>query len=342
MYKTKPTWEQFEDLVKRILEANNFRIQIHSPRGDPGFDFLGDFGNDRWAIEVKYYRTARARPSLIKAAAARVANNGLLGGAQRGMLVISSVLTTGLRLVLEEKFSITFVDRTDLRNYALVYPDLAEELDALLEADPDYVRELSVRREAPWFKSRPIDERDAPPSDTKGSELCNRLKETKRGKQGWSDYERLCIDILKYLFPNDLQGWHPQKRTDDGVSRYDFVCRVRPMTEFWSFLVEHLNSRYIIFEFKNYVGKIKQGQVLTTEKYLLERGLRKVAIILTRVGADKNAFKMMQGAMREHGKLVLVVDDEVLCRMLHMKEQGEDPTDCLFELADDFLLSLPR
>mgnify|MGYP003642331571 CR=1 FL=1 len=342
MYKTKSTWEQFEDLVKRILEVNNFRIEVHSPRGDSGFDFLGLFGHDRWAIEVKYYRTARARPSLIKAAAARVANNGLLGGTQRGMLVVSSVLHTELRLVLEEKFSITFVDRTDLRNYASVAPDLAEELDALLEADPDYVRELSVRDEAPWFKSRPINERAAPPSDNKGSELCNRLKETKRGKQAWSDYERLCIDVLKYLFPNDLQGWHPQKRTDDGVSRYDFVCRVRPMTEFWSFLVDHLNSRYIIFEFKNYVGKIKQGQVLTTEKYLLERGLRKVAIILTREGADKNAFKMMQGAMREHGKLMLVVDDVILCKMLHMKERGEDPTDCLFELTDDFLLSLPR
>ncbi|KZX67390.1 hypothetical protein A3724_11155 [Alcanivorax sp. HI0033] len=86
------------------------------------------------------------------------------------------------------------------------------------------------------------------------------------------------------------------------------------MTEFWSFLVEHLNSRYIIFEFKNYVGKIKQGQVLTTEKYLLERGLRKVAIILTRAGADKNALKMMQGAMREHGKLMLAVDDNFFAK----------------------------
>ncbi|MGR2740199.1 restriction endonuclease [Billgrantia sp. Q4P2] len=342
MFKTKPTWEQFEDLVRRILEANNFRIQSHSPRGDSGFDFLGILGNDQWAIEVKYYRTARARPSLIESAAARVVNNGLRGGAQKGMLVISSVLPSEMRLVLEEKFSISFADRTDLRNYASVSPALAEELDSLLEADPDLARDLSDRKEAPWNRSRSINERQAPPSDTKGTELCTRLKDTKRGKQTWSQYEELCIDVLKYLFPNDLQGWHAQKRTDDGVSRYDFVCRVRPMTEFWSFLVEHLNSRYVIFEFKNYVGKIKQGQVLTTEKYLLERGLRKVAIVLTRAGADKNAFKMMQGAMREHGKLMLVVDDKNLCRMLHMKEQGEDPTDYLFELADDFLLSLPR
>lgn len=51
---------------------------------------------------------------------------------------------------------------------------------------------------------------------------------------------------------------------------------------------------------------------------------------------------MTQGAMREHGKLMLVIDDDILCRMLHMKERGDDPTDFLFQLADDFLLSRPR
>lgn len=342
MYKTKPTLEQFEDLVRRILEANNFRIQVHSQRGDVGFDFLGHFGHEQWAIEVKYYRTARARPSLIKAAAARVVHNGSRDGVQKGMLVVSSVLPSELRLSLEDTFSIVFVDRSDLRSYASVSPDLAEELDALLESDPDYIGDRSSKKEDRRFEGRPIDEKEAPPSDNRGSELCEALKGIKRGRDSWPKYENLCIEILKYLFPNDLQGWHAQKRTDDNVSRYDFVCRVRPVTEFWNFLAGHLNSRYVIFEFKNYVGKIKQGQILTTEKYLLERGLRRVAIILTRGGADKNAYKMMQGAMREYGKLMLVVDDTKLCRMLHMKEQGEDPTDCLFELADEFLLSLPR
>lgn len=157
-----------------------------------------------------------------------------------------------------------------------------------------------------------------------------------------AQYERVCEKILKYLFPNDLHGWHSQKRTDDGLNRFDFVCRVRPTTEFWKFVIEHLDSRYVLFEFKNYTGKIKQGQILTTEKYLLERGLRRMAIILTRAGAEPHAIAMTQGAMREHGKLMLVVNDEKLCEMLHMKERGEDPTDCLFEIADNFLLSLPR
>lgn len=74
----------------------------------------------------------------------------------------------------------------------------------------------------------------------------------------------------------------------------------------------------------------------------LERALRRVAIVFTRKGPDDHAVAMTQGAMREFGKLMLIIDDDTLCKMLHMKEKGDNPSDFLFELADDFLLSLPR
>jgi hypothetical protein len=38
-------------------EGNNFQINRNSCRGDEGFDFLGDFGGERWAIEVKFYHS---------------------------------------------------------------------------------------------------------------------------------------------------------------------------------------------------------------------------------------------------------------------------------------------
>jgi hypothetical protein len=67
-----------------------------------------------------------------------------------------------------------------------------------------------------------------------------------------------------------------------------------------------------------------------------------MAIIMTRVGAQSDAIKMTQGAMREQGKLMLILNDENICEMLVKKERGEDPTDYLFEIADNFLLTLPR
>lgn len=342
MSYNEPTWKQFEDLVCRILESNTFQIRGNSVRGDEGFDFIGNHGSDSWAIEVKYYRTARVRPSLLESAATRVAVNGSHYNVDKGMLITSSVLTPEIRMMLENKYSIVFVDRTDLRIWASKSPELMDKLDALLELDSEFTDTQKPSRLELDKISMKIGEKRAPVIDTRGTELCTELKSIEKGKRHWAKYEALCADILQYLFPNDLKGWHKQKSSDGGANRYDFVCRISSTTEFWKFLVESLNSRYIIFEFKNYTDKIKQGQILTTEKYLLERGLRRVAIIFTRRGADKNAVGMMQGAMREHGKLILAVDDETVCKMLHMKEEGEDPTDLLFELADDFLLSLPR
>jgi hypothetical protein len=335
------TYLLFEDLVRRILEVNRFSVS-RPQREDCGFDFLGTIGNETWAIEVKYYRTVRAQPTLIESAATRLANQGVSARAMKGMLVVSCVLSPTLREAFEQKFGITFVDRVDLRDWVSATPRLGEELDALVESDPGEFQTVVPPMVDPRLRSKPLRDVPAPPQGTRGTELCQELKGIKRGKVAWAQYERVCADILKYLFPNDLHGWHSQKRTDDGLNRFDFVCRIRPTTEFWKFVLDHLDSRYVLFEFKNYSGKIKQGQILTTEKYLLERGLRRVAIIFTRAGSEPHAIAMTQGAMREHGKLMLIVNDEKVCEMLQMKERGEDPTDCLFELADDFLLSLPR
>lgn len=342
MNQSAPTWQLFENLVHRILEVNNFHVTTNDIRGDKGFDLLADFGNERWAIEVKYYRTIRAQPSLIDAAAVRVASNGVAARVQKGMLVVSCILPADLRVALENKFSITFVDQIDLRVWCRSHPDLANELDALLEASPSESQITHSTRDEPTRRSKLLEGIPTQRHDIRGTELCQELKRIKKGKSSWSQYEKVCEKILKYLFANDLHGWHSQKRTDDGLNRYDYVCRVRPTTEFWKFVIDHLDSRYVLFEFKNYSGKIKQGQILTTEKYLLERGLRRMAIIMTRVGAEPHAVLMTQGAMREHGKLMLIVNDEKICEMLHMKERGEDPTDCLFEIADNFLLTLPR
>jgi hypothetical protein len=334
-------WKEFEDLVRRILEAVDFKVERHSPRGDKGFDFSGSLDVEKFAIEVKYYRTSRAQPRLIEAAAARVANNS--GGPldRKGLLIVSCVLPEPQRKALVEKFSISIFDRSDLETLTSEKPLLNEELSALLGSNLSQFLETEKPSD-PLKRERPAPRKTVAPEDTLGTTLCTHIRAVQPGKEEWALYEALCVDSLSYLFKNDLHGGRRQNRTDDGLNRFDFVCRLRPTTEFWRFLIDHLNSRYVVFEFKNYTGMISQGQVLTTEKYLLERGLRRVAIILSRKGADENAHKMAQGAMREHGKLILVLDDDKLCAMLRSKERGEDPSDLLFEWADDFLLKLPR
>lgn len=336
---------EFEAIIRDILIANGFVMgAAHAPASDEDFDFLATLGDDQWCIEAKFYRTDRAQVKLIESAAARLRRAAKATGSRRGMLIVSSFIGPELRLALEPRFGVTFVDRNDLFIWAARSPELLDRLTSVLEASKPTVaavggRDVTAASIPPAPPPQPIVE---PAADTQGSQLLQELAGLQPGKTTWSEYENLCTRVLKYLFPDDLHGWHEQSWTDDGLNRFDYVCRIRPTRDFWKFLLEHLHSRYVLFEFKNYTGAIKQGQVLTTEKYLLERGLRRVAIIFTRAGADANAVKTTQGAMREQGKLILILDDEAVSTMLLMKERGEDPSDFLFELADQFLLSLPR
>jgi hypothetical protein len=236
---------------------------------------------------------------------------------------------------------LSFFDRADLVAWAANEPNVLDEIETVLESSSATSSEQQARPRSVPDDGKPLP-KSPPPEDRMASELSRQLRALKRGKATWVAYETLCDQILRYLFPHDLHGWHKQRRTDDGLNRFDYVCRIKQTTDFWRFLVEHLDSRYVLFEFKNYTGRVKQAQILTTEKYLLEKGLRRVAIVVTRAGAHKDAIAMTQGAMRENGKLMLIVDDQQMSKMLLMKERGEDPTDLLFDLADDFLLSLPR
>jgi len=338
MTNTQSPEAKFEGVAEKILVSNGFEVHRLNLKT---FDFVAARHNETWAVEVKYYRTARAQIALIEAAATQLVNRGIIARAWKGMLVVSCSIPVGAREELERRYSVLFVDRADLVIWATKVPELLDELQSLLEGD--IVGEAPVRGRPPSTADQvSLLPKLALPRSTEGSDLCNELQALKRGRTTWLAYEKLCDRILRYLFAGDLHGWRKQLRTEDGFSRFDYVCRIKSDREFWRFLVEHLDSRYVLFEFKNHADQIKQGQVLTTEKYLLERGLRRVAILITRAGADKGAQSMIQGAMREHGKLMLVIDDEQVCEMLHMRENGADPTDLLFDVADEFLLSLPR
>lgn len=311
---------------------------------DIGFDFVLTLNEvAQYAVEVKYYKSAHAKSTLIKTSAQRLLNAAKAQRISKAILVLSSDIAPGLREELEKDFQISIVDRTDLLVMTSNRPELNDKIRSLLETEastgPRSPGEAVERIRASNRNTESVPETE---QETKGHDLCEELKSIGKGKSNWRDYEIKSAEALRYLFGEDLNGWHDQKRTDDGLNRYDLICRVKPLSEFWSFVIDDLGSRYVLFEFKNYVGFIKQGQVLTTEKYLLIKALRSVAFILSRKGPDKNAFLTTQGAMREHGKLMIMLTDDDICAMLKMKDEGDDPADYLFELVDEFLMALPR
>ncbi|GMR20935.1 MAG: restriction endonuclease [Gammaproteobacteria bacterium] len=337
-------YHEFEECVFEVFSNLGFIPRYLQTQRDLGFDFVLTLNEvPQYAVEVKYYKSAHPKSLLIKTSAKRLLNSSKSQNISKAILVISSHISIELREELENDYQISIVDRIDLLMMSSNYPELNDKLRSLMETDEPAEGESAITIvERINLSDRNTETIPEVETISNGSDLCSELRRISKGKTSWRKYESKCEEILKYLFDGDLNGWHGQKRTDDGLNRYDLICRVKPLSEFWSFIIEDLGSRYVLFEFKNYVGRIKQGQVLTTEKYLLKKALRSVAFILSRKGADKNALLTTHGAMRENGKLMIMLDDDDLCKMLDMKDQGDDPADYLFELVDDFLMGLPR
>lgn len=158
------------------------------------------------------------------------------------------------------------------------------------------------------------------------------------------EYEKLCAKILKELFMDDLSIWKEQKKSNADLYRFDLICKIKDdkVSPFWKFLEDFFNTKYIIFEFKNYKDAITQKEIYTTEKYLYAKALRSVAIVLSCNGADKNADRAIKGVLRESGKLIISVSNQDVIRMLEAKRNGEEPSDYLYAMLDNMLMDSIR
>ena len=127
--------------------------------------------------------------------------------------------------------------------------------------------------------------------------------------------------------------------------RFDLCCKIKEGAnhDFFDTVKHYFNTKYIVFEFKNHKDKITQKDIYKTEKYLYEKALRKVAIIISRSGADEHALQAAKGSLRENGKLILCLSDNSLLEMIDIKVGGEqEPAEFLSTVLDDLLLHLEK
>ena len=204
------------------------------------------------------------------------------------------------------------------------------------------------------------DSLDSPEQNSSGQEssetgesfclkLQNELKAINKGKQHFSKYENYCKKVVDIIFSANIEKTIPQKTNNSGLYRFDLVASLKDNPEsFWKFIYDKYNSCFILFECKNYKEKITQSQIYTTERYLYNNALRNVAIILTRRGIDENGIKACQDALKEDGKLILVLNDEDIINCIKAyNDRIKDPTcmspsDLLLKKAKDFLLNLDK
>lgn len=164
------------------------------------------------------------------------------------------------------------------------------------------------------------------------------------GNSYFREYEELCEGLLRNIFSDDLALWKTQEKSNNDLYRFDLLCRIKDGNQksFWAILERYFNSKYVIFEFKNYSAEITQKEIYTTEKYLYSKALRSVAIIISANGYDSNAYWASKGCLRENGKLILLLNSDDLIQMNRVKLDNEDPSEYLLNKLDELLLELEK
>ncbi|MRC18367.1 hypothetical protein GH866_22495 [Bacillus thuringiensis] len=300
------------------------------------------------AAELKFYITRKPTKAMIVNAAVRLkeAVKALNLKIDNLLVIIGMPIEIKIKEQIKEEFDVLVIDSNNLFDLAGDDESLKSRLQNLLYDTPNSMKreyqpeKTDLNKIFNYSADTSIPER--PDSIIKSELLMKELKKIKPGRKSFVQYEDICKEILVYVFDENLDGWHKQLRTEDGLNRYDLVCRVKRGNEFWEFLIDDFNSRYIVFEFKNYKKKVKQTQVYTTEKYLFQKALRNVCFMISCKGLDDNAVLATKGILRETGKLIISISNLDLEELLVLKGNGGEPSDYLFGLIDRILLQLSK
>nr|WP_321237207.1 restriction endonuclease [uncultured Psychroserpens sp.] len=339
---------QFNLFLEKLFTSLSIEVEITDGIDDGGIDLVLKYEGKIVVAEVKAYRSKHI--GGIQNALAKLNFTVRNAKAKSGILVISSLLESSRRKDLEKKYEVKIIDRNILFYLTKDDSDLRHQLqEFLLEltqtGDENLFEDLNIPTEYSFFdiwKSFHLPKRKEIKPVTKGADLCREMKAISLGKKGAYLFEEKCEEILKYLFEDDLSLWSSQNKTDDTLHRFDLITKISSINDFWKYLARDFKSRFIIFEFKNYTHKITQNQIYSTEKYLFTKALRSIAYIITRNGADKNAITAMRGSLRESGKLIMCLDELDICKMLDMKDNGDDPNTYLSDKVDNILIKLSR
>ena len=178
--------------------------------------------------------------------------------------------------------------------------------------------------------------------------LIRKLSNCAAGRENSREYEKICEDIIRYLFEaNYFNRLTSQHKTNDEHFRMDLIGALKitqnndeSMHPLWQMLVQHYNSHFVVFEFKNYTDKIDQNLIYITEKYLFDAALRNVAFIISRKGFSDSAKFAAEGCLKEHGKLILDITQEDLMKML--KSPSDNPADHLLTKLEEFLMGISK
>ncbi len=321
-------YKRFEECIAKIFSEAEYstasNVVLERNKGD--IDIVAEKDGRKYCVEVKY---AQVTERAIHQIYVKAESYGMLP-----VLVTAQSIEEKRREEYQNKYSDLVL--IDISNLLFAVRDNARLRNELIATLPYSVEDIEPCEGAIEINSLQHD--DYTESLIKEMDLCQ------AGNPMSRKYEILCHKLLENIFSDDLALWKEQQKSNSELYRFDLLCRIKDGNQktFWSILERYFNSKYVIFEFKNYSGKVTQKEIYTTEKYLYSKALRSVGIMIAANDYDDNARWAAKGCLRENGKLILLLGTKDLIEMNRLKERQEDPADYLQDKLDELLLELEK
>lgn len=332
---------RFEEIIANIFKNYNFTTTLTQQTRDNECDILASMNNTKYLIEVKFSRTKRIPSSALFDVACHLKiladSDGDILNPSVPVLVVGAKLISDLRKRIEDIGVIVI----DIQNLLFLVQDnelLKSELLSILDFSVNDLLPEEPRTQIFKQQAEPIT-----PTKTQGELLKERISNWENSI-GNTAYEDLCFETLNYLFDDELSLWHRQQTSNAELYRFDLICKIKDgeVSGLWYTILQCFNSKYIIFEFKNYTEEITQKEIYTTDKYLYLKALRGVAILVSCKGTSTNANKAIRGTLRENGKLILSISNSDLLEMIDIKMNKGIPADYLYSKFDELLINLEK
>ena len=344
-----------EVFSKHLLENFGYS-QIDYTNGEhDSWDLVLQKNNHKLWVECKAYKSQDVSPhvanELLKTLIMRKMNNNL-SQEDTILLIVSSNIPSFQKDEIYKRFRIVVWDIENLVFYCKNNLALLKQLAQITYFPIDHIEgQPSAEAELANLILTPITDNhleDVAKETNETEKLLQRLYNCPAGKENSKEYEEICEEILRHFFEaNYFNRLTSQHKTADEHFRMDLIGALKisqsndeSVHPLWQMLVQHYNSHFVVFEFKNYTEKIDQNLIYITEKYLFAAALRNVAFIISREGFSDSAKFAAEGCLKEHGKLILDITNEDLIKML--KSPDDNPADYLLTKLEDFLMGISK
>lgn len=318
----------FENCVAKIFTESGYyvtqNVQLEKSIGD--IDIVAEKDGKKFCVEVKYSQ-------IIEKAIERIC---VIAKSYDmvPVLVTAYVIEEKRKELYQSKYANIIL--IDIKNLLFAVQNNTELRNELIAALPYAVDDIEPQKG--FIEINSLQHDDYTNSLIIEMNLCE------AGKPMSRTYEILCHKLLENIFSEDLALWREQQKSNKDLYRFDLLCRIKDGNQktFWSIIERYFNTKYVIFEFKNYSNPVTQKEIYTTEKYLYSKALRSVGILISPHGYEENAHWAAKGCLRENGKLIILLETKDLIEMNKMKIEQEDPSSYLLDKLDELLLELEK